>query len=180
MHSSTSRRQAAGPHYRVHVNPRTREGINLLRGALAEEWWQGWASFINEETTVDLSFETDASTFALGVFYEGMGLSVRLTEKYTSGRINWLEARAVRVALEQLGHLWRGKVVRVFCDNSATVALINRMKSTSAVQRDIGWELARPQMRHGFQLIAEHRAGIINDRPDARCRAWTRHATWNT
>jgi hypothetical protein len=48
-----------------------------------------------------------------------------------SSHINVLELKTVEIAAELWGHQWEGRHIRVYSDNTATVACVNKGSSRS-------------------------------------------------
>ena len=69
-----------------------------------------------------LFFFTDASLKGWGASWKDNQISGLWSAPESLHHINWLELEAIRLALLQWDHQWRHQSVRVYCDNSSTVA----------------------------------------------------------
>ena len=77
-----------------------------------------------------LFFFTDASLKGWGASWKDNQISGLWSAPESLRHINWLELEAIRLALLQWGHQWRHQFVRVYCDNSTTVAYIRKQGGT--------------------------------------------------
>ncbi len=84
--------------------------------------------------------------------------------------INFLELLAVTVAAKIWGQCWKGKRIRIMCDNSATVAVVNSGKCRDDGMLSVRRELAYVAARYEFQVRAVHIPGVSNRLPDALSR----------
>lgn len=84
--------------------------------------------------------------------------------------INALEILAVMVALKLWKEKVTGKLVTIFCDNSATVAVINTGRSRDVFMQACVREIVYFQTIYDFQLRAVHLAGSCNRMADALSR----------
>ena len=77
-----------------------------------------------------LFFFTDASLKGWGASWKDHQISGLWSPPDSQRHINWLELKAIRLALLQWGPQWRHQTVRVYCDNSTAVAYIRKQGGT--------------------------------------------------
>ena len=84
--------------------------------------------------------------------------------------INALELLTLTVALKVWGSRLRGKRIVVFCDNMASVQVLNsgasRDKFSQACLREVCWHAAK----HQFEVRGRHLPGVSNRLPDLLSR----------
>ena len=78
----------------------------------------------------DQFFFTDASLTGWGASWKDFHISGSFTTERQGFHINWLEMEAVRLAVLHWGSQWQGQTLRLYSDNSTTVAYIRRQGST--------------------------------------------------
>ena len=110
----------------VRLNSEFRKDLEWWAGRLHS--WKGRRLFLaGGDTPARLC--TDASGRGLGGFFEGHTFSEAIPAEYTNSHINITEMLAALRACQAWGHLWGGRRVVLFCDNSAAVHVINKGSS---------------------------------------------------
>ena len=118
-----------------------------------------------------LFFFMDASLKGWGASWKDNQISGLWSAPESLRHINWLELEAIRLALLQWGHQWRHQFVRVYCDNSTTVAYIRKQGGThsqSLFYKTL--ELFDLLDQFVITLVPTHRPGARNIMADALSR----------
>lgn len=159
------------PH-RVRVPSRTLES---LRWWLSPALYKG--SLFREPSRVTLT--TDASLFGWGAHLTPHFAQGRWSQRDLKKSINWLELRAIHLALRHFHRLVTGCHVLVLTDNVAAKAHVNRQGGTRS--RTL---MAEAQLlgswaeRNLLSLRAEHISGVNNRQADFLSRSTIDHSEW--
>lgn len=113
---------------------------------------------------------TDASGAGFGAAWEGAELQGVFTPEQQQSHIAWLELTAVVLALQAWAPRLQGRKVLVRCDNTQAVAAVNHGSTRVREGRSLCRQLAELAIRAGFELRAEHIAGVENVRADRLSR----------
>ncbi len=143
-------------------------------------WWKSFLDKFNGISVIaDLLWSEPDEVFASDACLTGAGACTdseywhsEFPEKLraTQPHINLLELWAVAVCAKLWGHLWKGKRIRILCDNSATVAVVNSGKCRDSDMLSVLRELAYFAAKGEFQVRAVHISGESNRIPDALSR----------
>lgn len=138
------------------------------------EWWaefldtfNGMCDFTTDRPITDLS--TDASSTGLGAFFRGDWLYINLFADYpklSHLHINFKEALCIVFAAFRWGHTWQNHTVKVFCDNMAAVAIINKGTTKSPIMMFYLRQLFWLSARYNFRLQVVHLPGKLNTTAD--------------
>lgn len=160
-------------------------------------WWRQFAGQFNLQPIAPLAmikdscfFATDACLDARGAGIGGWYLVGETLHSFSFGpvvaalphvdalgreqrdslRIHHFELLAVLVAAESFGSMWRGKHIRLFCDNSIVVSWVTRGACRDAV--GLGWlrALFWLSVRYAFRLTAVQIRSESNSLADALSR----------
>ena len=119
----------------------------------------------------NLFFFTDASLTGWGASWQDRHLSGQWSPQDSSQHINWLKLEAIRLAVLQWGPQWHNQTVRVYCDNSTTVAYIRKQGGTHSISLfNKTLELFHLLDHFGILLIPNHLPGAQNVTADALSR----------
>lgn len=157
--------------------------ISLSSTAKADLDW--WCNNIESAykpviiTKPDLEFETDASHLGWGAVYNNIQTGGRWTPMEAQQHINFLEMKAVFLALKTFCLDITKKHIKVHIDNTTAVAYINAMggsKSSSCCQmaRQI-WLFC---IERKIWLTAVHLPGILNIEADHASRVFNDRTEW--
>jgi hypothetical protein len=83
-------------------------------------------------------------------------------QRQESISITVLELCGIVIAAMTWGHLWKGKRIRVRCDNTGAVAAINSGFCHDALLMELVRELWFTCCTHLFELRAVHIPGVLN------------------
>ena len=113
---------------------------------------------------------TDASGAGFGAVWEAAELQGVWSQQEKQLHIAWLELKAVLRAVQSWAPKLAGKRVLIRCDNTQAVAAITHGSTRVKEGRNISRQLAELAIRHGFELRAEHIAGVDNVMADRLSR----------
>lgn len=143
------------------------------------EWWfqfiKRWngVSIMREvrEAQPSVTVTTDASgDWGCGGFWDAEWFMLPWPGASESCHITVKELVPVTIAAAIWGRHWRGRVVRVWSDNTATVSIINLGTSHNADAMHLARCLAFIKAQGEFELVAAHIKGTENTRADALSR----------
>lgn len=145
----------------------------LSREARADiHWWlqgvsvfHGSCPFSCDLRPPDQELATDSCLVGGGAFYGNDWLYSNFSQDFPDllgEHINTLELVTVLLSVRRWGHLWRGRHICVRCDNSSTVAAINKGTSRSKIFMKYLRELFWLSEVNGFRLTAKHIKGEHN------------------
>ena len=84
--------------------------------------------------------------------------------------INALELLGLMVAVKVWGVRWQGKRIRILCDNSASVSVLNSGRCKDPFMLATLREIQFVAANGGFEVRAQHIAGVDNRLPDMLSR----------
>ena len=84
--------------------------------------------------------------------------------------INALELLTVAVCCKVWGHKWLGKKIRIYCDNQASVTVLNSGRSRDQFMQSCLREIMFLAARFQFEIQAIHLPGVDNRLPDLLSR----------
>jgi hypothetical protein len=132
--------------------------------------FHGFTKFTCDGLVPSSEFSTDSCLKGAGGYYQGkwfyISWLVDLPE-FASCHINVLELKTVEVAAELWAKSWEGKHIRVYSDNSTTVACINKGTSRTPELLLILKKLFWMSVKFNFRLTAAFIPGkqnILSDR----------------
>ena len=144
-------------------------------------WWQQFLEKYNGVTYIpdmvwaepDMNMSTDACLKGAGGFAGLSYFSEQFPEfvKKQNFHINILELLTVLVGLRLWGNQFSGLRIQIFCDNEASVQVINSGKSRDKEMLKILREIAFICASNNFQIKAIHLPGIANRTADILSRA---------
>ena len=106
---------------------------------------------------------SSASLTGWGASWQDRHLSEQCFPPDSAQHINWLELEAIRLAVLQWGPQWLNQIVRVYCDNSTTVAYIRKQGGTHSISMfNKTLELFHLLDQFGILLILTHLPGARN------------------
>ena len=134
------------------------------------DWWisfmevfNGHCPFRDSRPVTDLY--TDACTSGIGAAFEGDWFYSNLlvdAPDLAGHHINYKEALCVVFSMERWAESFRNKVVHVYCDNQAAVAMLNKGTTRSPVMMSYLRRLFWCSARFNFRLQAFHIPGKLN------------------
>ncbi|XP_039200074.1 uncharacterized protein LOC120308279 [Crotalus tigris] len=144
-------------------------------------WWTSSAlnrgSLFKEPPRLKLT--TDASLFSWGAHLQTHMTQGRWSQSDLTHNINWLELRAIHLALRHFSEIVVGKYVLIMTDNVAAKAHVNRQGGTQS------WSLMLEALDLGLwaesklkSICAEHISGEANQQADSLSRVTVNHSEW--
>jgi hypothetical protein len=135
-------------------------------------WWYEFLPLYNgvsmmaleEWSEPDSVFSSDACLTVCGAFAEGryFHLSFPLSVSVQTLHITQLEMLTVVVATKMWCRHWKGKRIRVYCDNYASVLVINSGKTRDLYLQSCLREHCFVAAVNEFEIRAVHIAGVDN------------------
>ena len=145
------------------------------------QWWTRYSNLfagIPLATPHTITIWTDASMFGWGAHMEDQQVSGVWNPQQSAQHINWLELKAVDLALHHFQHQIVGKSVLLRCDNSTVVSYINKQGGTKSFQMCcLAWEVFQWSLQKGIVLKAAHIPGKRNILADHLSRGGSRAKT---
>ncbi len=80
--------------------------------------------------------------------------------------ISQLEMFNVLIAINLLKEQLQGHVIRIYCDNSATVSVIETGKSRCPILLECARKIWTITARYGIEVLVRHIAGVMNGNAD--------------
>ena len=162
-------------HYHVKLNVECRQDMAVWLRFLSE--WNGVALFLEKGVTkaADYTLYTDAAaTIGYGGFFQNKWFQAiwppELALKDNKQRSKaFLELYPIVVASMLWGSEWEVKKIMLYCDNEATVHIINKGRSQSQPIMKLMWHLTWRAAKCNFIITAKHIPGVHNDIADALC-----------
>ena len=160
------------------------DSIMALSGeAVADLHW--WINSVEEtskpvkQRETQITMTTDASKKGWGCSVEGTSTGGSWTHHEAQYHINYLETKAVFLALQAFSHEVSGKCVSVLVDNTTAVSCINQMgtchsKEINSLVRQI-WEWC---ISHSIWITVSHIPGKENTIADRESRKQRRETEW--
>lgn len=143
-------------------------------------WWRLFSQRFNgisimmmeEWSCPDGIISTDACLSGCGGWFGGRFFHAVFPDDILENNwhINALELLAIMVGLKLWGKLLFGKRIRVYCDNKASVDVLNAGRSRDAILQDLLREICFLAATYSFEIRAVHLAGNLNRMPDALSR----------
>ncbi|XP_032092319.1 LOW QUALITY PROTEIN: extracellular calcium-sensing receptor-like [Thamnophis elegans] len=122
---------------------------------------------------------TDASLFVWGAHLENQIAQGRWTSTDLRNNINWLELRAIHLALRHFKESVAGHHILVLTDNVAAKAHVNRQGGThSKALRKEALRLGHWAERHLQSIRAEHISGMENQQADWLSKETVDNGEW--
>ena len=144
------------------------------------EWWNygltifhGHASFTCDALPPTGNFTTDACLVGGGAYYAGDWFYCHWQTDCPSmadAHINCLETQTILMAAYRWAHLWSGCHLRVSCDNTTSVAAINKGTSKSPVIMACLRQLFWLSVKFDFKITAHYLPGSKNHLADTISR----------
>lgn len=127
-----------------------------------------------------LVITTDASLFGWGAHCQDQSAQGRWSQSEAERNINWLELRAVTLALRSFAPRIRGQNVLVLTDNVTTKAHINRQGGTHSISlMQEAERLCLWSERNLSSIRAEHISGVDNTQADWLSRSTVDPGEWH-
>ena len=155
---------------RVRLNTEARSDI---------EWWARFCEAWNgtammwgpKEASASVEMTSDASgEWGCGAFWGNEWFMLPWAGPISRCHITVKELVPVVIAAAVWGRRWRGKTVRVWSDNAATVSIVNRGTSHEKKAMHLARCLAFMKAKGEFELVASHIRGTDNSKADALSR----------
>jgi hypothetical protein len=115
-------------------------------------------------------FASDACLTGGGAMWEDQFCHFTFPGKFLGWHINALELLTVVVVTKLWGTNWKGLRILIYCDNEASVTVINSGKSKDREMLACLRELAYVTATNEFQVRAIHIKGVENRVPDSLSR----------
>lgn len=141
--------------------------------------WNGISFFYNEvfESSAALELFTDAApSIGFGGFFQGQWFAEKWSDEFTSSfpsspSTALYELYPIVVASVLWGTAWSRKRIAMYCDNAATVDIINKGRSHCQTIMPLLRRLTWQSVTHNFFLKAVHIPGHTNVIADALSRS---------
>ena len=151
--------------------------VTALRQWLDREWLLRGVPLVPLPTTLTIC--TDASLEGWGSSLGGHMLSGTWPKWKIPTHINWLELRAVLLALRGFAHLISGQCVLLLTDNSSTVSYLRKQGGLHSVDLyDLTREVYLLTERLGVNLVVRHIPSKRNVLADALSRSSPLATEW--
>lgn len=148
-------------------------------------WWTNRQNVFRgmplEEPVCQMTLLTDASETGWGAHLGPWQTAGKWPPEFKRKHINWLELKAVFLALKQALHIVRSKTILVRSDNATVISYINKQGGThSAELCYLTWELFQWCIQNQVAIRAAHIPGKKNTLADAlsRGKCQTRMTEW--
>nr|XP_006822332.1 PREDICTED: uncharacterized protein LOC102808029 [Saccoglossus kowalevskii] len=162
-------------HHHISISSESRKDLHMWQYFLSG--WNGVSMFLDAHPTSasDMQLYTDASGIGHGGYFRGRWFQERWSpslklETDPSLSIAFQELYPIVVASILWGHLWVRKRILFYCDNLATVHIINKGRSKSPAIMKLMRRLVITAASSNFMFQAEHIPGKINHIADALSR----------
>ena len=157
-------------HHNVRFNSRMRKECKIWLRFI--DRWNGKSLFISGKNLVDdeVFFTDAAGAVGYGGFFQGKWFSVAWTTEQLAWDIVAKELYPIVVAAQVWGGSWSGRRVVVKCDNSSTVAALNKSYSNKVLISDMLRVLMFFSLTGNFHMRAIHIPGKYNNISDALSR----------
>ncbi len=161
-------------YYHVSVTSELKKDLRMWQTFLAEP--EKGAPFLDvvEVPAQDIGFYSDAAeSVGWGVFYDSHWSQGKWEPEFLQAHklaIAWLELYPLTVGVILWAHHFLGKRIVVNCDNTATVAIVNKQTSPCHMSMGLVRLLVHTQLRFQFTLKAQHVKGEDNNAADALSR----------
>ncbi|XP_039195028.1 uncharacterized protein LOC120306250 [Crotalus tigris] len=172
FHLLFQRRKLTSSNRKVRVSP-------LILKCL--HWWtsQTIAGGAHFKEPAQLTLTTDASLFGWGTHLQSQLAQGRWSRRDLKHNINWLELRAIHLALRHFRYRVKGQHVLVLMDNIAAKAHVNRQGGTRSQSLMTEARLLCSWADTNLSSIkAAHILGETNRQADALNRATIDHSEW--
>ena len=128
--------------------------------------WEDWSP-------PDQVVSSDACLTGCGAWVQGECFSTRFPEHIMAQQlhINALELLTIVVAIKTWSKSWKGKRIQVFCDNMASVNVINSGATRDIFQQKCLREMLFFAAKNQFEIRSCHIAGVDNRVSDLLSRA---------
>ncbi|XP_058025462.1 uncharacterized protein LOC131191375 [Ahaetulla prasina] len=169
------------PHQRNHVSSSSRTVILPKDVRESLEWWTSPAILRGTcfREPPRLTITTDASLFGWGAHLESHLAQGQWSELEAQRSINFLELRAIFLALQAFSTLITGQHILILTDNTTAKAHVNRMGGTHS--RSLLQEAFRLDLwaeAHLASLKADHISGVTNIMADSLSRNTIDQSEW--
>ena len=144
------------------------------------KWWLKYMPEFNGTATIwhndyqdyDELLATDACPAGGGALSLGEFFHIEFSPSWTDLNIACLELGTIMVAIKTWAPKYRGRKIKIRCDNIASVQCINLGTSSIAFMQKCLGEIALVSAMHDFQLHVKYIASKSNKIPDVFSR-WT-------
>lgn len=138
-------------------------------------WWLNRTNFFRgvrlEQGSAQVILITDASQLGWGAHLNTCHTAGHWPDHYSTKHINWLELKAVQLALQTFVKFVKDKIVLIRTDNSTVVSYINKQGGTRSPDLCyLTWELMKWCISHNIEIQAVHIPGKKNILADALSR----------
>ena len=149
------------------------------------KWWENRQNVFQgmplEDPVCQMTLLTDASETGWGAHLDQWQTAGTWPPEYKMKHINWLELKAVFLALTEALHLVKNKTILVRSDNATVISYINKQGGThSAELCYLTWDLYQWCIQNQVLIRAAHIPGRKNTLADAlsRGKCQTRMTEW--
>ena len=160
------------------------DSIMALSGeAVADLQW--WINSVEEtskpvkQRETQITMTTDASKKGWGCSVEGTSTGGSWTHHEAQYHINYLETKAVFLALQAFSHEVSGKCVSILVDNTTAVSCINQMGTCHSKEiNSIVSQICEWCISHSIWITVSHIPGKENTIADRESRKQRRETEW--
>jgi hypothetical protein len=162
-------------HYHVTITSECRLDFRMWFSFL--QHWNGKSFFLEDAIRAhDFQLFTDAAaSIGHGAYFQGLWFAERWPADFldvasADMSIALLELYPIVMAAVIWGHLWSTKTIHFACDNTTTVAILNKTRSKSSFIMSLLRKLVLTAATHNFLFFASHVPGRTNLIGDALSR----------
>ncbi len=146
------------------------------------QWWANNLSFQSREIVrknPDVTITTDASGDGWGAMYCDERIGGRWSMEEKQCHINFLELRAVDLALKSFEDQVKGQHTQLLVDNTTAVAYINNMGGKKKELHELACSIWTWSLNNGMWLSASHIPGVDNVDADYASRHFNDRTEWS-
>lgn len=161
--------------WRPKIHPLTH--MIVIRPILLQhlQWWMNREIFFKgmplHDPPSQLTLITDASEHGWGAHIENWETAGIWPHQYQQKHINWLELKAVQLALQEALYLIKGKAILIRSDNTTVISYINKQGGTHSPELCyLTWEFFQWCIQYKITIRAVHIPGKKNFLADALSR----------
>ncbi|XP_041117254.1 uncharacterized protein LOC121321928, partial [Polyodon spathula] len=156
----------------INISSDARKDIKMWSALI--QHWSGLSMFYDNFISAphDMALFTDASSLGFGGLFNNQWFCSTWPEEMENisphlKSTALLEIYPMVAAAQLWGHLWSKKSILFYCDNSTTVHIINKGRSSSPLIMQLLRRLVWISVSNNFLIQARHLPGIFNNAADA-------------